>query len=250
MTDFTELFNLKGKKIIVTGGAQGIGHEFVKAFKQAGAEIVVLDISDKVASLSSLNVGYIKCDLMEVEKIKLYFKQALELLDGKLDVLINCAGIIKRSPAVDVPLDTWQKIFNLNVLSLFELSRLAAAEMKKFGQGKIINLSSIVSIVGAYNSSPYSASKGAVLQLTKSLSNEWAQYGIQVNAIAPGYILTDMNSDILQDSVRKKEFEDRIPSKKWGDPQDIVGTAMFLATKASDYVTGILIPVDGGVLSR
>ncbi|MNH26369.1 2-dehydro-3-deoxy-D-gluconate 5-dehydrogenase [compost metagenome] len=151
---------------------------------------------------------------------------------------------------MDVPLDTWQKIFNLNVLSLFELSRLAAVEMKKFGQGKIINLSSIVSIVGAYNSSPYSASKGAVLQLTKSLSNEWAQYGIQVNAIAPGYILTDMNSDILQDPVRKKEFEDRIPSKKWGDPQDIVGTAMFLATKASDYVTGILIPVDGGVLSR
>lgn len=250
MTDFTELFNLKGKKIIVTGGAQGIGYEFVKAFKQAGAEIVVLDISDKVVALSSLNVGYIKCDLMEVEKLKFYFKQALELLDGKLDVLINCAGIIKRSPAVDVPLEIWQKIFNLNVLSLFELSRLAAAEMKKFGQGKIINLSSIVSIVGAYNSSPYSASKGAVLQLTKSLSNEWAQYGIQVNAIAPGYILTDMNSDILQDPVRKKEFEDRIPSKKWGDPQDIVGTAMFLATKASDYVTGILIPVDGGVLSR
>lgn len=110
-----------------------------------------------------------------------------------------------------------KKIFNLNVLSLFELSRLAAVEMKKFGQGKIINLSSIVSIVGAYNSSPYSASKGAVLQLTKSLSNEWAQYGIQVNAIAPGYILTDMNSDILQDSVRKKKnLRTGFPLKKMG----------------------------------
>lgn len=236
--------------MVITGGAQGIGFEFVKAFKEAGVNIVVLDISDKIENLQELNVDYIKCDLMEIEKLEENFHQAVKKLNGRIDILINCAGIIKRSPAIDIPLDTWQKIFNLNVTSLFELSRLAARKMKEQGRGKIINLSSIVSVIGAYNSSPYSASKGAVLQLTKSFSNEWASYGIQVNAIAPGYILTDMNTDILNNSTRKAEFEKRIPANRWGNPQDIVGTALFLASPASDYVTGVLIPVDGGVLSR
>ncbi|MCP1146744.1 SDR family oxidoreductase [Lysinibacillus endophyticus] len=244
------LFDLQNQNMIITGGAQGIGFEFVKAFKESGANIVVLDISDKVENLQELNVDYIQCDLMEIEKIEATFQKAKDMLNGRLDILINCAGIIKRSPAVDVPLDTWQRIFSLNVTSLFELSRLAAGVMKEQGRGKIINLSSIVSVIGAYNSSPYSASKGAVLQLTKSLSNEWASYGIQVNAIAPGYILTDMNTDILNNPTRKAEFEKRIPANRWGNPQDIVGTALFLASPASDYVTGVLIPVDGGVLSR
>ena len=241
---------MKNKRIIITGGAQGIGYEFVKAFTQAGANIVVLDISDKIENLKNINVEYIKCDLTEIGKIEDTFNLAVEKLKGEIDILINCAGLIKRGPAIDVPLDVWQKIFNLNVTSLFELSRLAAKKMKVQGRGKIINLSSIVSVLGAYNSSPYSSSKGAVLQLTKSLSNEWAEYGIQVNAIAPGYILTDMNADILKDPIRKSEFENRIPANRWGSPKDIVGTAMFLASSASDYVTGVLIPVDGGVLCR
>lgn len=245
-----DLFNLSNKRVIVTGGAQGIGFEFVKAFQQAGAHVVVVDVLSQPAYFEENAVGYVQCDLMQLEQIQPHFQQALNKLGNRVDVLINCAGIIKRGPAIDVQLATWDKILTLNVTALFELSRLAAKEMMQQQSGKIINLSSIVSVIGAYNSSPYAASKGAVLQLTKSLSNEWASYGIQVNAIAPGYILTDMNADILNDPERKKEFENRIPAQKWGTPQDIVGTAMYLASDASNYVTGILIPVDGGVLSR
>ena len=122
--------------------------------------------------------------------------------------------------------------------------------MKKQGSGKIINMGSILSVLGGFHAAVYSTSKGAILQMTKSLSNEWACYGIQVNAIAPGYMLTTMNNDLMNDVERRVQVEARIPAKRWGTPEDVVGPALFLASSASDYVTGTLIPVDGGVLGR
>ncbi|MGE7767581.1 SDR family NAD(P)-dependent oxidoreductase [Peribacillus sp. NPDC096540] len=250
------MFDLKGKKAIITGGAQGLGFSMVEAFHNAGVEIAVIDISDELSLISSkleANQGQIhaiKGNLLDLESLRESFKEALEKLGGTVDILINSAGLIERKPAFEFSLESWNRILGLNVTAVFELSRLAALEMKKQGSGKIVNMGSILSVIGGFNAAAYSTSKGAVLQLTKSLSNEWAEYGIQVNAIAPGYMLTTMNTDLMNDPVRGAQVEARIPAKRWGTPEDVAGVALFLAAPASDYVTGTLIPVDGGVLGR
>lgn len=250
------MFDLKGKKAIITGGAQGLGYSMVEAFHNADVEIAVIDISDELSLISSKleategQIHAIKGNLLEVESLRESFKEALKKLGGTVDILINSAGLIERKPALEFSLESWNRILGLNVTAVFELSRLAAVEMQKQGAGKIINMGSILSVLGGFNAAAYSTSKGAVLQLTKSLSNEWAEYGIQVNAIAPGYMLTTMNTDLMNDPVRGAQVEARIPAKRWGTPEDVAGVALFLAAPASDYVTGTLIPVDGGVLGR
>ncbi|MCK1986031.1 MULTISPECIES: SDR family NAD(P)-dependent oxidoreductase [unclassified Peribacillus] len=250
------MFDLKGKKAIITGGAQGLGYSMVEAFHNAGVEIAVIDISDELSLISSKleategQIHAIKGNLLDVESLRESFNEALEKLGGTVDILINSAGLIERKPALEFSLESWNRILGLNVTAVFELSRLAAVEMQKQGAGKIINMGSILSVLGGFNAAAYSTSKGAVLQLTKSLSNEWAEYGIQVNAIAPGYMLTTMNTDLMNDPVRGAQVEARIPAKRWGTPEDVAGVALFLAAPASDYVTGTLIPVDGGVLGR
>lgn len=250
------MFDLKGKKAIITGGAQGLGFSMVKAFYNEGVEIAVIDIADEIFNITTeieaddTKIHAVKGDLLQIDSLRNSFKKALEHLGGTVDILINCAGLIERKPAFEFSLESWNRILGLNVTAVFELSRLAAVEMKKQGSGKIINMGSILSVLGGYNAAAYSTSKGAVLQLTKSLSNEWAGYGIQVNAIAPGYMLTTMNTDLMKDEERRPQVDARIPSKRWGTPEDVVGPALFLASSASDYVTGTLIPVDGGVLGR
>ena len=250
------MFDLQGKKAMITGGAQGLGLSMVQAFHQAGVEIAVIDVSDEVFRLSSKlkandgNIHAVKGDLLDIDCLRQSFHEALEKLGGTVDILINNAGLIERKPALEFSLESWNRILGLNVTSVFELSRLAAVEMKKQGSGKMINMGSILSVIGGFHASAYSTSKGAILQLTKSLSNEWAQYGIQVNAIAPGYMLTTMNNDLQEDSIRRPQIEARIPAKRWGTPEDVAGVALFLAAPASDYVTGTMIPVDGGVLGR
>ncbi|TQR18767.1 SDR family NAD(P)-dependent oxidoreductase [Psychrobacillus soli] len=250
------MFNLSGKKAIITGGAQGLGFSMVEAFHNGGVEIAVIDISDEITTISDklkandAKIHAVKGNLLDIDSLRQSFNEALEKLGGTVDILINSAGLIERKPAFEVSLESWHRILGLNVTSVFELSRLAATEMKKQGSGKIINMGSILSVLGGFNAVAYSTSKGAVLQLTKSLSNEWAEYGIQVNAIAPGYMLTTMNTDLMNDPVRGPQMEARIPAKRWGTPEDVAGVALFLAANASDYVTGTLIPVDGGVLGR
>lgn len=250
------MFNLKGKKAIITGGAQGLGFSMVQAFQQAGVETAIIDVSNQVFkiaeehSLEDVKIHAVQGNLLDSESLHHAFQSALEKLGGSVDILINSAGLIERNPALEFSMDSWHRILHLNVTSVFELSRLAAIEMKKQGAGKIINMGSILSVLGGYNAAAYSTSKGAVLQLTKSLSNEWAADGIQVNAIAPGYMLTTMNDDLMNDPVRAPQIEARIPAKRWGTAEDVAGVALFLATPASDYVTGTLIPVDGGVLGR
>ncbi|PIC73374.1 SDR family NAD(P)-dependent oxidoreductase [Sporosarcina sp. P17b] len=250
------MFKLNGKKAIITGGSQGLGFSMVKAFHEAGVEVAVIDISGDIVNMPSkfktndVKVHAVKGNLLDMTSLKQSFEEALEKLGGTVDILVNCAGLMDRNPAFEVSLGSWHRIMGLNVTAVFELSRLAATEMKKQGSGKIINMGSILSVLGGFNAVAYSTSKGAVLQLTKSLSNEWAGYGIQVNAIAPGYMLTTMNDDLVNDPVRAPQVEARIPSKRWGTPEDVAGVALFLAAPASDYVTGTLIPVDGGVLGR
>lgn len=250
------MFNLNGKKAIITGGAQGLGFSMVEAFHNAGVEVAIIDISDEMFNISNklianeAKVHVVKGNLLDIESLRQSFKEALEKLGGTVDILINSAGLIERKPAFEVSLDSWDRTLALNVTAVFELSRLAAMEMKKQGSGKIINMGSILSVLGGFNAVAYSTSKGAILQLTKSLSNEWAADGIQVNAIAPGYMLTTMNTDLMNDPVRGPQVEARIPAKRWGTPEDVAGVALFLAASASDYVTGTLIPVDGGVLGR
>lgn len=250
------MFNIEGKKVILTGGAQGLGFAMVKAFYEAGAEIAVIDISDDVHKVSEKlgdtqqKIHAIQEDLLDLNKLRHAFELAFEKLNNKVDILVNNAGLMDRQPALEVNIESWNRILNLNVTSVFELSRLAAEAMKVQHYGKIINMGSILSILGGYNAVAYSTSKGAILQLTKSLSNEWAGYGIQVNAIAPGYMLTEMNTALVNDPVRAPQIEARIPAKRWGTAEDVTGVALFLASHAADYVTGVLIPVDGGVLGR
>lgn len=250
------MFDITDKKVVITGGANGIGFEMVQAFLNAGAEVLVIDISPRLPMIHQALTGdlsklkILKGNLLDFESIPDLFERAIEELDGSIDVLINNAGIIERGNAFDLSSESWQRMLDLNVTTVFELSRLAAHEMKKKGQGKIINLGSILSVLGGFNAVAYATTKGAILQLTKSLSNEWAAEGIQVNALAPGYMLTAMNEGLMNDPVRKSQVEARIPVKRWGTAKDVAGVALFLASPASDYVTGTVIPVDGGVLGR
>ncbi|GAB3042297.1 SDR family NAD(P)-dependent oxidoreductase [Virgibacillus ainsalahensis] len=249
------MFDINGNKAIITGGAQGLGRAMVEEFHKAGVEVAVIDISEDIRTVKEIAVNETKIhtvqgDLLDFNNIKHLYNEAVEKLNGTVDILVNSAGLIQRKPATDFSLESWDRIMGLNVTSVFELCKLAADGMREQGSGKIINMGSIVSVIGGYHASAYSTSKGAILQLTKSLSNEWAGYGIQVNAIAPGYMLTSMNADLKNDPERKPQVDARIPAKRWGTSKDVTGVALFLASQASDYVTGTLIPVDGGVLGR
>lgn len=250
------MFHLMGKKAIVTGAAQGLGKAMAQALHDHGAEVVILDISDQAQATAAemgetgAKVYAVKGNLMDRGHLKDSFQEAVHLLGGNVDILVNSAGLIERKDVMDFSLDSWDRIMEVNVSAVFQLSRLAAEIMIKQGSGKIINMGSILSFLGGYHAAAYSTSKGAIAQLTKSLSNEWAGYGIQVNAIAPGYMLTSMNADIQNDEVRSPQINSRIPAGRWGTPEDVAGVAVFLASSASDYVTGVIIPVDGGVLGR
>jgi 2-deoxy-D-gluconate 3-dehydrogenase len=176
------------------------------------------------------------------------FNQALETLGG-LDILVNCQSIQRRYPAEDFPLETWDQVIEINLTSVFEISQLAGREMLKKGRGKIINIASMQSFNGGVNIPAYAASKGGVAILTKSLCNAWASRGINVNAIAPGYFDTKMTAGVKADPVRYQQILSRIPVGRWGIPDDICGPLLFLASPASDYLNGVILPVDGGMLS-
>jgi 2-deoxy-D-gluconate 3-dehydrogenase len=250
------MFKLEGKKAIVTGAARGLGRGMAYALHQAGAEVVLIDILDDVdktkqefASNSS-KVYAIKGDLSYREERYLLFQEALQLLGGELDILVNAAGVNIKGPSTEFPLDDWDKTLQVNLTAVFELCKLAGRIMIKQQRGKIINIGSITSFTGHIDGAAYSASKGAIVQLTKSLSNEWAKHGIQVNAIAPGCIETEMTKSLFDDQVRYSELTSRIPAGRWGTTEDFNGIIVFLSSEASNYITGTVIPVDGGYLAR
>lgn len=250
------LFNLTGKKAIVTGGSGGLGRGIVEGFHQVGAEVVIIDIADNVSSVaneigaSGAKVYGVKGNLKDREDLKKSFNEVIEKLGGSLDILVNCAGIQRRSKCEDFPIEYWDDVIEVNLTSVFELCQLAGRIMLNKGKGKIINVASMLSFFGGYTVPAYAASKGGVAQLTKALSNEWAGRGVNVNAIAPGYMATSLNTALINDPARNEKILARIPAGRWGQPEDLKGVIVFLASEFSNYINGAVIPVDGGYLGR
>ena len=246
--------DLHGKKAIVTGAAQGLGLAMVEGLCEYGVKVCIIDISPNLQQVieelrhKGYEVEGVYGDLSQLNQLTGIFTKSMDLLDGKLDILVNNAGIHKPMPAVDLPVEDFQQIIDVNVTAVFQICRLAASRMKQ--RGKIINIASVLATQGGFNASAYSTSKGAVAQLTKSLSNEWAKEGINVNAIAPGYYNTELNRFILNDEERFASLVNRIPAGRFGNPEELAGTVQFLASNKSDYINGVMIPVDGGFLGR
>ena len=252
------LFDLTGKKAIVTGGTRGLGHGMAEGLMEAGAAVVIFGTSNKVIEVAAQfeAKGYwckgIAVDLADDRARQEAFDQAVALLGG-LDILVNAAGIQRRHPSPEFPLQDWKDVLNVNLTAPFDLCQMAAKEFLKKEQpcGKIVNIASMLSFFGGMTVPAYAASKGGVAQMTKALCNELASKGIQVNAIAPGYMDTDMNVALTDVSnPRYREITDRIPAHRWGTPEDMKGTVVFLASRASDYLNGAVIPVDGGYLVK
>jgi 2-deoxy-D-gluconate 3-dehydrogenase len=249
-----DLFNLDGKTAIITGSTTGLGQAMAIGLAQAGADIVIADILDstetkeKISSIGRKAIQ-LKVDLSKSESIFQIVKDTIDEF-GKVDILINNAGIIRRTPAIDFTEKDWDDVMNINSRAVFFLCQAVAKDMIKRKYGKIINIASLLSFSGGITVPSYSASKGAVAQITKALANEWAQYGININAIAPGYMVTNNTEALRKDEKRFKSITERIPAGRWGMPEDLKGAAVFLSSKASDYVNGHIILVDGGWMAR
>lgn len=250
-----ELFNISGKRVVITGGTGGIGAGLVSGFLAAGTQVVVSARNEESAAQAratysgNTNVRFIEADLMSDQSIQHFISQANATLGG-IDVLIQAHGNVFPGPATQVSLDTWHEQIQVNLTATFRLAQAVAPQMIERKKGKIINIASMLTFQGGLNASGYAAAKGGVGQLTKALSNEWAPHGVNVNAIAPGYIKTKLNKHIWTDPVRHDQVLARLTSGRWGEPADLVGPALFLAATASDYLHGVLLPVDGGWLSR
>jgi 2-deoxy-D-gluconate 3-dehydrogenase len=218
---------------------------------ESGVEVVIFDIQDKIDKTVSefKNKGFsihgIKGDISDEQELGVMFSLAMKCL-GKIDILVNCAGITRRHRADEFPLEDWDEIFKVNLRAVFMLCQMAGREMIRRGKGKIINIASMNSFFGGINNSAYASAKGGIALLTKGLASDWAKFGINVNAIAPGYMDTELNAPIIADEKRYEDICGRIPSGKWGKPDDLVGPLLFLVSESSDYVNGIILPVDGG----
>lgn len=251
------LFDISGKKAIVTGAAQGLANGMAEGLMESGAEVCIIDISKKTVDVAAefCQKGYqchaVNANLGDRDSLKAGFQEAVKKLGGQLDIIINAAGIQKRHFSEEFPIEDWDAVININLNAVFSLCQLAGQQfIKQNSKGKIINIASMLSFFGGYTVPAYAASKGGVAQLTKALSNEWASKGINVNALAPGYMATEMNTALIADETRNTEILNRIPAKRWGTPNDMKGVAVFLSAPASDYLNGAIIPVDGGYLSR
>ena len=250
-----DLFSLEGKVAVVTGASRGIGKAIAIGFAKAGADVVIvarknLEETEKLTKETKRKRLKIYANLFDLDNAKnLIINETLKEFE-KLDILVNNAGIQRRNPALVFTEKDWDDVIHVNLKAVFILSQAAAAIMKENDWGKIINMASMLSFQGGITVPAYAASKGGVAQLTKALANEWARYGINVNAIAPGYIATEMNEALIADEVRNRQIVERIPAGRWGKPEDIVGGAIFLASHASDYVNGHILCIDGGWLTR
>lgn len=253
----TKLFDIKGKKIIFTGASRGLGKGMTEILLEAGAEVAMIGVTDRVFETAEAfsKEGYVthavQGNLGNKAEVARCFNEAFEKLGGRIDVLFNAAGIQRRHKSEEFPIADWDAVLDINLTAPFLLCQMAAKEMIKQGEGgKIINVASMLSFFGGYTVPAYAASKGGIAQITKAFCNEWAKYGINVNAIAPGYMDTEMNENLLNDTTRNMEILNRIPAGRWGTAADMQGITLFLASHASDYLNGAIIPVDGGYLVR
>ncbi|MXV49489.1 2-dehydro-3-deoxy-D-gluconate 5-dehydrogenase KduD [Pedobacter sp. HMF7647] len=251
------LFDLSGKTALVTGCNRGIGKAMAIALAEAGANI--LGVSSSIATSGSETENEVKAlgrnfkayqsDLNDRESVKSFLEKVLAE-NARIDILVNNAGTIMRAPAAEHSDEYWDKVININLNSQFIITREIGKRMIEQGSGKVIFTASLLTFQGGINVPGYAASKGAIGSLVKAFSNEWAAKGINVNAIAPGYIATDNTEALRADAVRSKSILDRIPAGRWGEPEDFKGITIFLASKASDYVNGTIITVDGGWMGR
>jgi 2-deoxy-D-gluconate 3-dehydrogenase len=247
-------FSLAGQVALVTGANKGLGQGIALALAAAGADIVAVsssnadDTSAKVRALGR-RVHFIAADLTGTTPIPGIIEGTLAAF-GRLDILVNNAGMIRRADAVDFSEADWDAVMDLNLKSAFFLSQAAGRHFIAQGRGKIINIASMLSFQGGIRVPSYTASKSGLAGITKLLANEWAAKGINVNAIAPGYMATDNTAALRADEGRNRDILARLPAGRWGEPADLGGAAVFLASAASDYVHGIVLPVDGGWLAR
>lgn len=248
-------FDLSGKIAVVTGGNRGLGKGIALALAVAGADIVSIQTGQDapetrraVTELGRCFSGY-ACDLSRLNDAKSLCQQ-IERECGPVDILVNNAGVQRRHKAAEFPVEDWDFVMQVQLRSVFLICQAFGQKMLERGRGKIINLASLLSFSGGFTVPAYAAAKGGVAQLTKALANEWAAQGVNVNAIAPGYMDTEMNTALIADPVRNAQIMDRIPAKRWGTPYDIGGPAVFLASAASDYVHGQILCVDGGWMAR
>jgi 2-deoxy-D-gluconate 3-dehydrogenase len=251
-----DAFNLTGKNALVTGSRTGLGRAMAIGLAEAGASVMVhgskesgLDEVCAMIRAAGGKSGRVIADLSDPDAPARLMDAALAELGG-LDILINNAGIARRKPAVDYSMEDWNTILQVNLTSVFQMAQLAGRHMIAQGRGKIINIASLLSYQGGILVPAYAAAKGGVATLTMALANEWAPKGVNVNAIAPGYMSTDLTAALEADAVRSRAIVDRIPAGRWGSPRDLAGAAVFLASSASDYVHGAVLAVDGGWLGR
>jgi 2-deoxy-D-gluconate 3-dehydrogenase len=248
-------FRLDGQRALVTGASKGIGAAIALALAEAGADVACHgnsrapdETAERVRALGRQALA-VRGDLGSRDAAPAIVDATLARFD-RIDILVNNAGTIRRAPAVEFSEADWDAVLEVNLRSVFRLCQLAGRGMLERGHGKIVNIASLLSFQGGITVPAYAASKGAVAQLTKALSNEWAACGVNVNAIAPGYIRTDNTAALQADETRNRQILERIPAGRWGDVADLTGAAVFLASPASNYVNGHVLAVDGGWLGR
>lgn len=250
-----DAFNLQGKVALVTGCDTGLGQGMTLGLAEAGCDIIGVnrkiphDTAEKVQALGRRFTA-IQADLSQPGIIPGIVEEAVARM-GRIDILVNNAGTIRREDALEFSEQNWDDVMNLNIKSVFFLSQAVAKQfLKQGGGGKIINIASMLSFQGGIRVPSYTASKSAVLVITRLLANEWAQHNINVNAIAPGYMATNNTQQLRDDEARSQEILDRIPAGRWGKPEDLQGAAVFLASDAASYINGYTLAVDGGWLAR
>ena len=250
----TSPFDLAGKTALVTGANTGIGQAIAVALAEAGVDVAVAGRSEPTETLGAIQATgrkavNITADFGSIEPVGRVVDEALAGL-GRIDILVNNAGIIRRADLLEFGEADWDAVLDTNLKTLFFLSQAAARHMAERGSGKIVNIASLLTFQGGVRVPSYAAAKSGVGGVTKAMANELAPKGVQVNAIAPGYISTNNTAALQADETRNRQIMERIPAGRWGRPQDIAGAALFLASPASDYVTGHVLAVDGGWLAR
>lgn len=248
-------FRLTGKTALVTGSSRGLGASIALALAEAGADValhgsreVPRETSETIAKTGVRQVGLVG-DVSQAADCKRLVDEVIGHF-GKIDILVNNAGTIRRSPAVSHSEEEWETVIGTNLTSVFRLTQLAGRSMLAQGSGKVINIASLLTFQGGLNVPSYAAAKGGVGQLTKAFANEWAAKGVNVNAIAPGYMETDNTEALRANPERSRQILERIPAGRWGTPEDLAGAAVFLASSASNYIHGHVLVVDGGWLGR
>lgn len=249
------LFDLTGRTAVVTGARRGIGFAMAVALAEAGADVIGVSANleasgseiERAVTATGRSFEARTCDFADPDAVE---RLGADLAGREVDILVNNAGTIERAPAAEHPLDWWDHVVTVNLSSQFRLTQAVGRSMLERGHGKVIFTASLLSFQGGINVPGYTAAKSGIAGLTKALANEWAGRGVNVNAIAPGYIATDNTEALRNDEARSRSILDRIPAGRWGAASDLAGATVFLAAPASDYVSGIVLPVDGGWLGR